>query len=164
MDFYADGTERVQVIVDDATGTVRESWTGYQIAWQMARGYPDQFGHKLNAPYVWLPLAAIFLLGLFDFRRQRRIVHLDLLVLLSFGISEIFFNAGNIGVSVPLVYPPLVYLLARMLWVGFRGAGRRASARRRRPPGWRSAAPSCSASGSRSTSPTPASSTSATRA
>ncbi len=123
VDFYADGTDRVQVIVDDANGTVRESWTGYQIAWQMARGYPNQFGHKLNAPYVWVPLAAIFLLGLFDFRRWRRIVHLDLLVLLSFGISEIFFNAANIGVSVPLVYPPLVYLLARMIWVGFRGAG-----------------------------------------
>ncbi|MEK6328438.1 MAG: hypothetical protein AABM66_13085 [Actinomycetota bacterium] len=123
VDFYADGTERVQVVVDDATGTVRESWTGYQIAWQMARGYPDQFGHKLNAPYVWLPLAAIFLLGLFDWRRKWRVVHLDLLVLLSFGISAIFFNAANIGVSVPLVYPPLVYLLARMLWVGFRGAG-----------------------------------------
>jgi hypothetical protein len=123
VDFYANGTDRAQVIVDDASGTVRESWTGYQIAWQMARGYPNQFGHKLNAPYVWLPLAAIFLLGLFDFRRWRRIVHLDLLVLLSFGISEIFFNAGNIGVSVPLAYPPLVYLLARMIWVGFRGAG-----------------------------------------
>ena len=123
VDFYASGTERVQVIVDDAAGKVRESWTGYQIAWQMARGYPEQFGHKLNAPYVWLPLAAIFLFGLFDWRRKWRVVHLDLLVLLSFGISAIFFNAGNIGVSVPLVYPPLVYLLARMLWVGFRGAG-----------------------------------------
>ena len=121
--FYAKGTERAQVIVDDATGEVRESWTGYQIAWQMARGYPNQFGHKLNAPYVWLPLAAIFLLGLFDWRRKWRIVHIDLLVLLSFGISEIFFNAANIGVSVPLAYPPLAYLLARMLWVGFRGAG-----------------------------------------
>ena len=50
-------------------------------------------------------------------------VHLDLLVLLSFGISEIYFNQGNIGVSVPLTYPPLLYLLARMIWVGFRGAG-----------------------------------------
>ncbi|HSF01986.1 MAG TPA: hypothetical protein VLA62_03175, partial [Solirubrobacterales bacterium] len=123
VDFYASGTERVQVIVDDAAGRVRESWTGYQIAWQMARGYPEQFGHKLNAPYIWLPLAAIFLFGLFDWRRKWRVVHLDLLVLLSFGISAIFFNAGNIGVSVPLVYPPLAYLLARMLWVGFRGAG-----------------------------------------
>jgi hypothetical protein len=134
VDFYADGTDRVQVLVDDASGTVRESWTGYQIAWQMARGYPNQFGHKLNAPYVWLPLAAIFLLGLFDFRRWRRIVHLDLLVLLSFGISEIFFNAANIGVSVPLAYPPLVYLLARMIWVGFRGAG--AGLRPSAPTAW----------------------------
>jgi hypothetical protein len=123
VDFYGNGADRVQVIVDDASGTVRESWTGYQIAWQMARGYPNQFGHKLNAPYVWLPLAAIFLFGLFDFRRWRRVVHLDLLVLLSFGISEILFNAANIGVSVPLAYPPLVYLLGRMIWVGFRGAG-----------------------------------------
>jgi hypothetical protein len=123
VDFYADGTERVQVIVDDATGRITETWTGYQIAWQMARGYPDQFGHKLNAPYVWLVLAAIFFLGLLDFRRKWRMVHLDLLVLLSFGISEIYFNQGNIGVSVPLTYPPLLYLLARMVWVGFRGAG-----------------------------------------
>jgi Glycosyltransferase family 87 len=123
VDFYADGTDRVQVVVDDLTGQIRETWTGYQIAWQMARGYPDQFGHKLNAPYVWLPLAAIFLLGLLDLRRLRRMVHLDLLVLLSFGISEIYFNDGNIGVSVPLTYPPLLYLLARMIWVGFRGAG-----------------------------------------
>jgi Glycosyltransferase family 87 len=123
VDFYAGGADRVQVIVDDTTGQIRESWTGYQIAWQMARGYSGQFGHKLNAPYVWLPLAAIFLLGLFDFRRWRRVAHLDLLVLLSFGISEIYFNAANIGVSVPLAYPPLVYLLARMIWLGFRGSG-----------------------------------------
>jgi hypothetical protein len=123
VDFYADGTERVQVIVDDATGQITETWTGYQIAWQMARGYPGQFGHKLNAPYVWLALAGIFFFALFDFRRKWRMVHLDLLVLLSFGISEIYFNQGNIGVSVPLTYPPLLYLLARMIWVGFRGAG-----------------------------------------
>jgi hypothetical protein len=123
VDFYADGTERIQVIIDDATGDVTETWTGYQIAWQMARGYPDQFGHKLNAPYVWIPLAAIFFFALLDFRRKWRMVHVDLLVLLSFGISEIYFNQGNIGVSVPLTYPPLVYLLARMIWVGFRGAG-----------------------------------------
>jgi hypothetical protein len=123
VDFYADGVDRVQVVVDDVSGQIRESWTGYQIAWQMARGYSGQFGHKLNAPYVWIPLAAIFFLGLFDFRRARRVAHLDLLVLLSFGISEVYFNAGNIGVSVPLAYPPLLYLFARMVWTGFRGPG-----------------------------------------
>ena len=42
-------------------------------------------------------------------------------MLLSFGVSHVFFNRGEIGLSVPLVYPALVYLLARMLWIGFRG-------------------------------------------
>ncbi len=121
--YFAGDKEVAQVLVDDPTGQVRESWTGYQVAWQMARGYGGSFGHKLNAPYVWLPLAALFFFGLLEWRRPWRIVHLDLLVLLSFGISQIFFNEGNIGVSVPLAYPPLLYLLGRMLWVGFRGAG-----------------------------------------
>lgn len=118
----ADG-EVAQVIVDGGTGEVLESWTGYQVAWQMARGYEGSFGHKLNAPYVWIPLAAIFLLGLLDWRRPRRIVHLDLLALLGFGVSQVFFQDAEIGVSVPLAYPPLVYLLGRMLWIGFRGMG-----------------------------------------
>jgi len=125
VDFYAGGVDRVQVLVDDATAAVRESWTGYQIAWPMARGYPGQFGHTLNSPYVWGVMAALFLFGLLDWRRPWRIVHLDLLVLLGFGISEAYFNAADIGVSVPLAYPPLVYLLARMLWLGFRGGGER---------------------------------------
>ena len=40
------------------------------------------------------------------------------------GISQAFFNAAEIGISVPLYYPPLVYLLVRMLWIGYRGHGR----------------------------------------
>jgi hypothetical protein len=121
--YFADGREVAQVVVDDPSATVDESWTGYQVAWQMARGYSGSFGHKLNAPYVWLPLCALFFFGLLDWRRPWRIVHLDLLVLLGFGVSHIFFNNGEIGVSVPLAYPVLLYLLARMLWIGFRGAG-----------------------------------------
>ena len=115
--------EVVQVLVNDPEGTVKESWTGYQVEWQMARGYPGAFGGVLNAPWVWIPLCAIFLVGLVDFRRLRRIVHLDLLVLIGFGASQFFFHRGDIGVSVPLVYPVLAYLLARMLWIGFRGRG-----------------------------------------
>ncbi len=120
--YKAGDREVVQVKVDGITGAVRESWTGYQVAWPMARGYEGQFGHVLNAPYVWIPLAVIFLIGLVDWRRPFRVVHLDLLVLLGFGVSQLYFNNGEIGVSVPLAYPPLVYLLARMLWIGFRGA------------------------------------------
>jgi hypothetical protein len=121
--YFAGDEEVVQVLVDDPTASVRESWTGYQVAWGMARGYEGQFGHLLNSAWVWIPLAAIFFFGLFDFRRPWKLVHLDLLVLLSFGISQVFFDTGNIGVSVPLVYPPLLYLLARMLWIGFRAPG-----------------------------------------
>jgi len=119
--YFADEREVALVIVDPLTGLVRESWTGYQVAWKMARGYSGAFGHKLNAPYVFLPLCAIFLLGLIDWRRLRRVANLDLLVLLSFGVSNFFFNRAEIGVSVPLQYVPLVYLFARALWIGLRG-------------------------------------------
>ncbi|MFN8163119.1 MAG: hypothetical protein U0R26_04690 [Solirubrobacterales bacterium] len=121
--YFAGGDEVALVIVDPHTGRVRESWTGYQVAWKMARGYSGAFAHKLDAPYVFLPLCAIFLLGLVDWRRLRRVANLDLLVLLGFGVSHFFFNRAEIGVSVPLQYPVLAYLLARCLWIGFRGRG-----------------------------------------
>jgi hypothetical protein len=130
--FYADDERVVQVIVDDQTGEIEESWTGHQVTWKMARGYEGAFGRTLNAPYVWLPLCAIFLLGLFDWRRPFRMAHLDLLVIVAgFGVSHFFFNRGEIGLSVPLAYPALLYLLARTLWLAFR----------RRAPGLRPAMP-----------------------
>jgi hypothetical protein len=120
VSYFSGRHELVQVILADATGRVLESWTGAQVAWLMARGYPGAFGHKVNAPYVWLPLCAVFLLAFFDWRRPLRLAHLDLMMLLAFGVSHIYFNRAEIGVSVPLVYPCLVYLLARMCWLGFR--------------------------------------------
>ncbi|HEY8082374.1 MAG TPA: hypothetical protein VIE64_02300 [Solirubrobacterales bacterium] len=121
--YFADEVELALVIVDPLTGAVRESWTGYQVAWKMARGYPSSFGHKLNAPYVFLPLCALFLIGLLDWRRPWRVASLDLIVLLGFGVSHWFFNRAEIGVSVPLQYPVLLYLLFRMIWIGVRGRG-----------------------------------------
>ncbi len=121
--FFDADKEVVQVHVDGGTGEAVETWTGIQVAWPMARGYEGQFGHALNAPWVWIPMALVFFLGLLDWRKPLRIAHLDLLVLLSFGVSQIFFNDAEIGASALLVYPPLLYLLARMLWVGFRGGG-----------------------------------------
>jgi hypothetical protein len=109
-------------LVEDRRGTVTEAWTGPQVAWKMARGYPGAFGGKtLNSVPVWLALCAAFLLGLADLRRPLALRNLDLLVLLSFSISLRFFNGGDIFTSAPLAYPPLLYLLARMVWIGFRG-------------------------------------------
>jgi hypothetical protein len=112
------------VTVEDLTGRVTEAWTGPQVAWKMARGRPGAFGGKtLLEPYVWLSFCLLFLIGLADFRRPLSLRNLDLLALLSFSVSLAFFNKGHIFWSVPLVYPPLVYLLARGIWVGLRRRG-----------------------------------------
>jgi hypothetical protein len=114
--------EFAQVYVDDASGRVTEAWTGFQVAWTMARGYPGAFGRKVNSPWVWIPLTILFVAPFVDWRRPRRMLHLDLLVLAGFGISVAFFNDAQIGISVPIAYPLLGYLLARALWLGLRRA------------------------------------------
>jgi len=116
--FSRSGTELAQVLIDDATGRVREAWTSFWVAWTMARGYPGAFGRRVNALYVWIPLSLLFLAPFCDWRRPRRLLHLDLLVLWSFSISLAYFNHGDIRQSVPLLYPPMLYLLGRMLWIG----------------------------------------------
>ena len=123
---WFDGEREVaQSRVDDVTGAVLEEWTGHQVAWTMARGYEGAFGRKLNAPYVWIPMSVLFLAPFFDPRRPFRLLHLDLLVLLAFGASHVFFNRGEIDLSVPLAYPVLLYLLVRLLVAGVRPRERR---------------------------------------
>jgi hypothetical protein len=120
--FTPGGKEIAQVYVQDATGTVSEAWTGFQVAWSMARGYAGAFGRRVNAWYVWLPLCVLFVAPFVPWRRRPSLLHLDLLMLLGFSISLAFFNHALIGISVPLAYPFLAYLLVRMLMVG-RGRG-----------------------------------------
>ena len=125
------------VIINDVSGHVVEQWTGFQVAWTMARGYPGAFGRHVNALYIWLPLCVLFVLPFINFRRPFSLLHLDLLVLLLFSVSLAFFNHAHIYASVPLAYPPLLYLLARMLALLRRpraragGSGRRAPAQLR---------------------------------
>jgi hypothetical protein len=133
--WWRDAGEIAKGTVDDRTGSVVEAWTGPQVAWKMARGYEGAFGGKtLNSIPVWLMFCAAFLVGLADLRRPLSVRNLDLLALLSFSISLRFFNDGDIFTSAPLAYPPLLYLLARMVWIGFRG--RRGSGGRPVWPVW----------------------------
>jgi hypothetical protein len=137
---YANGSWKVNVWwsvageiatgrVDDKSGAVTEAWTGPQVAWKMARGYSGAFGgNEINNAGIWLGFCAVFLLGLADFRRPLNIRNLDLLVLLSFSVSLLYFNRGHVFTSVPLVYPPLVYMLVRMVWSAWRGRLATASA------------------------------------
>ena len=108
--------------VDDTSGAVVEAWTGPQVAWKMARGSDGAFGgREINSAPVWLGFCLLFLVGLADLRRPLSLRNLDLLALLSFSVSLWFFNRGEIFTSVPLVYPPLLYLLGRMSWSAWRG-------------------------------------------
>jgi hypothetical protein len=124
ISWYAGGDEIVQAIVDEREGRAVEVWTGHQVAWEMARGREGAFGRRVNSPFVWVPLMLAFFVPFFDPRRPFRLLHLDLLVLLSFSLSHVFFNRGEIGASVPLIYPVLAYLLVRLLALGRRGGAR----------------------------------------
>ena len=122
--WWEDAGEIAKGTVDDSSRRVTEAWTGPQVAWKMARGYDGAFGGKaINRLDVWLGLCAIFLLGLVDWRKPLTLRTLDLLALLSFSVALWFFNEGDVFSSMALVYPPLAYLLGRMLWVGLRGRG-----------------------------------------
>lgn len=114
--------EIVRAAVVDSTGQVLDVWTGPQVAWQMARGGRATFGGSmLDRPEVWYSLCAVFFLGLADLRRLASLRNLDLSVLLGFCVSFEFFVRGHVFASATAVYPPLVYLLGRYAWIGFRG-------------------------------------------
>lgn len=118
----ADGHETVeaQVLVSDETGEITEVRTGPQVAWMMARGYDGAFGRAVTRPTIWLALCALFLVPLLPLLRPARLLSmrtLDLVVLLSFGVSLVWFNRGEIFTSVPLQYPPMVYLGLRLAWI-----------------------------------------------
>jgi hypothetical protein len=126
--------ELAQVYLDDATASVTQVWTGFQVAWTMARGYPGAFGRRVNSWYVWIPLCVLFIAPFLPWRRRRlpgggrerrawSLLHIDLLVLLGLSISLALFNSAKIGLSTPAIYPFMLYLLVRMLLLGF-GRGR----------------------------------------
>jgi hypothetical protein len=120
VDYYAGGGQVAEVHIADYTEKPYEVWTGPQVAWQLARGQPEAYGRKVNAAYVLWPMCALFLAGLIDWRRPRSMRTLDLAVVLSFVGSLYAFNRGDIFWSTPLIYPPMVYLTARMIWIGWR--------------------------------------------
>jgi hypothetical protein len=116
VDYYGGGRVLAEVDVS-ARGRVVATFTGPQAESYLARGH---LGGLLDSPWVWAALAVLFVAPFVDPRRPRRLLHLDLLVLLAFGVSQLFFTRGDVNTSVPLVYPVLGYLLVRMLVVGLR--------------------------------------------
>jgi hypothetical protein len=128
ISFERDGKPLAVVRVEDRT---RDVLSSRQSDWPTV-------GSKLN-PYkvrfeVLLVILGVAFLALFiDWRRPLRLHNLDLLMLLSFGVSLLLFDRLHPTWSVPLVYPPLGYLFARLLM-----AGRRNRAPGPEPAAWAS--------------------------
>jgi hypothetical protein len=122
----ADGQRKWAEVDVSPDGRVLAVYTGVAAEAYIARGH---FNAQLRRPWVWLALAGAFLVPFVDPRRLRRMLHLDLLALLAFGVSYALFEQGRADAAVLAIYPPLLYLLGRLLAVGLR--------RRRRAPAGR---------------------------
>lgn len=113
-------TRVAQALVSVPEARVMEAWRDHQVEVKLARGYDGAVAGAVNSPWIWVPLCILFVAPFFDPRRPFRLVHLDLLAIVGLSISLLFFNRGEITVSVPLVYPAIGYLFVRMLLAGFR--------------------------------------------
>ncbi|HEX6459884.1 MAG TPA: glycosyltransferase 87 family protein [Thermoleophilaceae bacterium] len=122
IDFLGKKIPLGEVEVNGENGRIVKSFMGWQAANPQSRGH---LARMADSWWVWLPLCLLFVAPFIDPRRPFRLLHLDLAMLLAFGISHLVFNQGHVLASVPLVYPVLAYLLARMLWAGLRARIRR---------------------------------------
>jgi hypothetical protein len=101
-----------------SNGDVLGVYSGVAASSYLARPH---FFRNFSNPWVWLTFGILFLVPFVDLRRLRRLLHLDLLVVLSFGVSyAIVDRGGHAELGILLIYPPLLYLLGRMLFVGLR--------------------------------------------
>ncbi len=113
--------QRVEVQLNGRTGRVTGAWSGREIGWPpIAHGWHGPRSRMLHKLMVLAGL--LFLLPFLDFRRPFRLLHLDLLMILALGVSYVFAARGNVYASTPLVYPPLLYLLARLATKAVRGS------------------------------------------
>jgi hypothetical protein len=121
--WWSVGGEIARVTLNDRTRAIETAWIGPQVAWSMARG-GDGFGKRINDPWVFGPMLALFALGLLDYRRLRSLRTLDVIALSGFSVSLWYFVHGEIFWSVPTVYPSLAYLLVRLVAIAFGRAPR----------------------------------------
>lgn len=112
LSIYAKGKplrEIGQVIVDDRTGKVVESWDGPYVAWTMARGYDGAFGRSITNPWLWGVLVLLFVVP-FVRVRPLRIPPFAVLALAGFSVPLAFFNNARLDWAVPLSFALLAGL------------------------------------------------------
>jgi hypothetical protein len=121
VNFRRAGRLRARVEVDGRSGNVRYAAHGRELEWPvLSRGQHGAKVRRLHA--IMIVTGALFLALFVDPRRLRRMLHLDLVAVLALGLSFGFAEGGHVAAATPLMYPPLLYLLGRMLWIGWHGA------------------------------------------
>jgi hypothetical protein len=121
VDYTVPGRPGAHLWVEDRTGAVLQP-----NPWDFDAGVRGINSGMARIEFFCLGLGVVFLLAFFDFRRPLRLANLDVLVLLSFGASLALFDRGMPLIAIPMVYPLLIYLMARLLWTG---SGRRTISR-----------------------------------
>jgi hypothetical protein len=111
-------------------GQVGPIYTGGEVLGDYARGH---YSGEFDSPFAWVPFSIMFLVPLLLLRRRTWLERLDIAVVLSFGLSYYLFDTQHLEPAVWLCYPPLLYLLVRMLVRGFGWTRRRAVPRIPRP-------------------------------
>ena len=100
-----------------AGGKLGPLYTGALIDTLYARGH---YGDIFDSPWVLASFTLMFLLPLALLRRRSWMDRIDLAMLLGFGVSYALFDTTHLEAGVWAFYPPLIYLLVRMLMRGMR--------------------------------------------
>jgi hypothetical protein len=106
------------------TGKLGPLFTGPLISALYARGH---YGDIFDSPWILVPFTLMFLLPLVLLRGRSWLDRFDIAAVLTFGVSYALFDTTHLEAGVWMFYPPLVYLLVRML---IRGARSRPAAGR----------------------------------
>ncbi len=115
--FFSYHGRLVADVIVGRNGQLGATYTGPLIRGVYARG---KYGDVFDSPWVLIPFGLMFLLPLVRLRGRSRLDLLDLGAVLSFFVSYGLFDHAHLEAAVWLAYPPLLYLLGRMLIRGFR--------------------------------------------
>ncbi|MBV9606993.1 MAG: hypothetical protein JO027_17910 [Solirubrobacterales bacterium] len=100
-----------------AHGQLGPTYTGGLMLGIYARGH---YGQVFDSPWVLVPFTLMFLAPILLLRRCSWLTRLDIAAVLLFFVSYWRFDTAHLESSVWLFYPPLLYLLVRMLIRGLR--------------------------------------------
>ena len=100
------------------SGKILGVWVGPQARALYTHG---NYAPLFDSPWVLVPFSLLFVLPFLAWRGLWRMSHLDGLAILAFLVSYEIFDHAVLVPAVWLAYPPLLYLLGRLLWIGWRG-------------------------------------------